>query len=188
MSGFKLKKRKQVSSAFDINVTPMLDLFSVLIIFLLATAVFSATGEMRIEVPFLSSKPPPPQKELDKNPEKTVNITVDEKTVSYQQATTASSVVQDKLEVPLTEEGLDRIQAKIYEIRKQDPKFDKVTVFTQAEVKYEDLVLVLESMRELRPPRKPIPFPDDYKMPSGFDPENPPLVTKIVLGNVIFAD
>lgn len=186
MSGFKLKKRKQVSSAFDINVTPMLDLFSVLIIFLLATSVFSATGELRIEVPFLSSKPPPPQKELDKNPEKTVNITVDEKTVVYQQATTASSVVVDKLEVPLTEEGLDKIQAKIYDIRKKEPKFDKVTIFTQAEVKYEDLILVLEAVRELRPPRTPIPFPEDYKMPTGVDPTN--LVTKVVLGNVIFAD
>lgn len=186
MSGFRLKKRKQVSSAFDINVTPMLDLFSVLIIFLLATSVFSATGELRIEVPFLSSQPPPPQKELEKDPEKTVNITVDEKTVLYQQATTASSVVEDKLEVPLTEEGLDKIQQKIYDIRKKQPKFDKVTIFTQAEVKYEDLILVLETVRELRPPREPIPFPEDYKMPSGVDPKN--LVTKVVLGNVIFAD
>jgi len=186
MSGFKLKKRKQVATAFDVNVTPMLDLFSVLIIFLLATSVFSATGETRIEVPFLSSQPPPKQEELDKTPEKTVNITIDTKTVKYQQATTASSVIKDEIEVPLSEEGLDKIQAKIYDIRKENPKFDKVTVFTQAEVSYESLVMVLDTVRELKPGRAPIPFPADYKMPVGADPSN--LVTKVVLGNVIFAD
>jgi biopolymer transport protein ExbD len=186
MSGFKLKKRKQVSSAFEINVTPMLDLFSVLIIFLLATSVFSATGETRIEVPFLSSQPPPKQEELEKNPEKTVSITIDEKTVKYQQATTASSVIQDQIEVPLTEEGLDKIQQKIYDIRKETPKFDKVTVFTQAEVSYEKLIMVLDAVRELKPGRAPIDYPADYKFPSGVDRSS--LVTKIVLGNVIFAD
>lgn len=186
MSGFKLKKRKQVSSAFDINVTPMLDLFSVLIIFLLATSVFSATGELRIEVPFLSQQPPPKQEELDKNPEKTVSVTIDVDTVKYQQATTAKSTIEDEIEVPLTEEGLDKIQAKIYDIRKSSPKFDKVTVFTQQEVSYEKLVMVLDTLRELRPGRTPIPFPPDYKFPSGSDSTS--LVTKIVLGNVIFAD
>lgn len=186
MSGFKLKKRKQVATAFDVNVTPMLDLFSVLIIFLLATSVFSATGETRIEVPFLSSQPPPKQEELEKNPEKTVSITIDTNSVKYQQATTASSVVADQIEVPLTEDGLDKIQAKIYELRKENAKFDKVTVFTQAEVDYEKLVMVLDTVRVLKPNRAPIPYPSDYKMPAGVDPFS--LVTKVVLGNVIFAD
>ncbi|MEN9810748.1 MAG: Biopolymer transport protein ExbD/TolR [Pseudomonadota bacterium] len=186
MSGFRLKRRKKVASAFEINVTPMLDLFSVLIIFLLATSVFSATGEVRIEIPFLSSQPPPKQEELDKKPEKTVNITIDTDKVKYQQATTAKSTIQDEIEVPLTEEGLDKIQAKIYDIRKENPAFDKVTIFTQQEVNYEKLVMVLDTVRELRPNRTPIPWPADYKLPAGTDPTN--LVTKIVLGNVIFAD
>jgi len=186
MSGFKLKKRKQVSTGFDINVTPMLDLFSVLIIFLLATSVFSAVGETRIEVPFLSSQPPPKQEEIEKKPEKTVNITIDEKTVKYQQATTANSVPADEFEVPLTETGLDKIQEKIYSIRKENPAFDKVTVFTQAEVNYEKMILVLDSVRLLKPGRTPIPYPANYKMPMGFEPTD--LVTKVVLGNVIFAD
>jgi biopolymer transport protein ExbD len=186
MSRFRFKKRKQVATAFDVNVTPMLDLFSVLIIFLLATSVFSATGQIRIEVPFLSSQPPPKQEELDKTIEKTVNITVDVTKVKYQQATTALSTVQDEFEVPLTDEGLDKIQAKIYEIRKENPKFDKVTIFTQQDVDYEKLVMVLDAVRELRANRAPIPFPADYKFPTGVDPTS--LVTKIVLGNVIFAD
>lgn len=186
MSGFKLKKRQKVPTAFEINVTPMLDLFSVLIIFLLATSIFSATGESRIEVPFLSSQPPPKQEDLEKVVEKAVSITVDVNSVKYQQATTAFSVVEEQFEVPLTEDGLDRVQSKIYDIRKENPKFDKVTIFTQPEVDYEKLVMVLDAVRVLKPNRTPIPFPEGYKMPSGVDPLS--LVTKVVLGNVIFAD
>jgi len=184
MSGFRFKKRKQVATAFEINVTPMLDLFSVLIIFLLATSVFSATGELRIEVPFLSSRPPPKQETLDNKPEPTVSVTVDIDTVKYQRATTAKSTILDQIEVPLNEEGLDKIQSKIYDIRKEKPDFDKVTVFTQPEVPYEKLVMVLDSLRELRPGRTPIPYPQDYKFPPGIDPTS--LVTKVVLGDVLF--
>jgi biopolymer transport protein ExbD len=184
MSKFKFKKRKQVATAFEVNVTPMLDLFSVLIIFLLATSVLSSTGEMRIEVPFLSSKPPPKQEDIEKKPEKTVSVTVDVKTVKYQQATTASSIPEREFEVELSETGLDKIQAEIYTIRRANPAFDKVTVFTQPEVNYEKLILVLDFLRDLRNGRSPIPFPPDYKFPSGVEPTS--LVTKIVLGDVLF--
>lgn len=186
MSDFKLKKRKKIPTAFEVNVTPMLDLFSVLIIFLLATSVFSATGETRIEVPFLSSQPPPKQDDLEKVVEKTVSLTIDMDSVKYQQATATASIVAEEFEVPLTEDGLDKIQAKIYSIRKENPKFDKVTVFTQPEVNYEKLVMVLDTVRVLKPNRTPIPFPEGYKLPLGVDPLS--LVTKVVLGNVIFAD
>jgi biopolymer transport protein ExbD len=184
MSKFKFKKRKQVATAFEVNVTPMLDLFSVLIIFLLATSVLSSTGELRIEVPFLSSKPPPKQEELEKKPEKTVSVTVDVKKVKYQQATTARSVPENEFEVDLNETGLDRIQAEIYAIRKENSAFDKVTVFTQPEVSYEKLILVLDSIRELRNGRTPIAYPAGYQFPPGVDQTS--LVTKIVLGDVLF--
>ncbi|NBX16611.1 MAG: biopolymer transporter ExbD [Proteobacteria bacterium] len=184
MSKFRFKKRKQVATAFEVNVTPMLDLFSVLIIFLLATSVLSSVGELKIEVPFLSSKPPPPQEKIDKNPEKTVSVTIDVRKVKYQQATTASSLPANEFEVDLTEDGLDKIQAAIYAIRKENAAFDKVTVFTQPEVSYAKLVMVLDSLRDLRNGRTPIAFPAGYQFPSGV--EQTSLITKIVLGDVLF--
>jgi biopolymer transport protein ExbD len=183
MSNFRMKKRKKSAESFEINVTPMLDMFSVLIAFLLATAVFSSTGQVRVEVPFLSSKPPPPQEELEKNDEKTVTLTVDNATVKFELATTASSKPLETKQFSNDTKGLDDLQARLYSLRSENPKFDKVTVMTELEVKYENLMNVIEAMRELKPGRQPIPYPEGVKPPVGVDPGA--LIPKIVLGNVI---
>ena len=183
MSKFRFKKRKKSAESFDINVTPMLDMFSVLIAFLLLTAVFSSTGQIRVEIPFLSSKPPPPQEDLDKNPQKSVTITVDTALVKMDLSTDASSKDNESKEFPLTDKGLDDLQARLYQIRSEDPKFDKVTLMTELDVKYETLVQVIDTMRELKPGRQPIPYPPDVKPPVGVDTDA--LIPKIVLGNVI---
>lgn len=183
MSRFRFKKRKKTAESFDINVTPMLDMFSVLIAFLLLTAVFSSTGQIRVEVPFLSSKPPPPQEDLDKNPQKTVTVTIDTAVVKMDVVTDASSKDNETKEYPIDDKGLDDLQARLYQLRSEDPKFDKVTVMTELNVKYETLVQVIDTMRELKPGRQPIPYPPDVKPPAGVD-ENA-LIPKIVLGNVI---
>jgi biopolymer transport protein ExbD len=183
MSKFRFKKRKKSAESFDINVTPMLDMFSVLIAFLLLTAVFSSTGQIRVEIPFLSSKPPPPQEEIDKNPQKTVTITVDTSIVKMDLSTDATSKDNESKEYPLSEQGLDDLQARLYQIRSEDPKFDKVTLMTELDVKYETLVQVIDTMRELKPGRQPIPYPAGVKPPAGVDSDA--LIPKIVLGNVI---
>lgn len=183
MSKFRFKKRRKTADTFEINVTPMLDMFSVLIAFLLLTAVFSSTGQMRVEIPFLSSKAPPPQEELDKNPQKSVTVTIDTAAVKMDIATDASSKDNETKEYPINDKGLDDLQARLYALRSEDAKFDKVTVMTELEVKYETLVLVIDAMRELKPGRQPIPYPQGVKPPMGVDPAA--LIPKIVLGNVI---
>jgi biopolymer transport protein ExbD len=182
MSKFRLKKRKKSPDSFDLNVTPMLDMFSVLIAFLLLTAVFSSTGQIRVEIPFLSSKPPPPQEELDKNPQKTVTVTIDTTFVKMDIATDASSKGNESKQYSLDDKGLDDLQARLYQLRSEDAKFDKVTVMTELDVKYETLVTVIDAMRDLKPGRQPIPYPPDVKPPSGVDPNA--LIPKVVLGNV----
>lgn len=183
MSNFRFKRRKKAADSFEINVTPMLDMFSVLIAFLLATAVFSSTGQVRVEVPFLSSKPPPPQEEIEKTEEKVATVTVDNNLVKLVITTTANSRALEDKSYPLTDQGLDEFQARLYALRSENPKFDKATVMTELEVKYENLMRVLDAMRELAPGRQPIPYPDDVKPPVGVDPAA--LIPKIVLGNVI---
>ncbi len=183
MSKFRFKRRKKNPDGFEINVTPMLDMFSVLIAFLLLTAVFSSTGQIRVEVPFLSSKPPPPQEELEKKDEKSATVTVDNAVVKLEVSTTASSRSLESKEYPIDDKGLDDFQARLYQLRSEDPKFDKVTVMTELEVKYENLIKVMDAMRELKPGRQPIPYPSGVKPPIGVDPGA--LIPKIVLGNVI---
>jgi len=180
---FRFKKQKKAEDSFELNVTPMLDMFSVLIAFLLLTAVFSSTGQSRVEVPFLSSKPPPPQEELDKTPQKSITVTVDTATVKLEVSTTASSKAIENKTYALDDNGLDELQARLYQLRSEEPKLDKATVMTELEVKYENLIKVVDAMRELKPGRQPIPYPEGAKPPSGVDADA--LIPKIVLGNVI---
>jgi biopolymer transport protein ExbD len=183
MSKFKLKKRKQAPASFEINVTPMIDMFSVLITFLLATAVFGSTGQTRIEVPFLSSKPPPPQEDLDKKPEKVLTLVVDTDKVKLEVSQTNGSAVVDKQEYKLDEPGLDSLQAKVYELRTQNPTLDKATIMTETDVKYENLIMTIGALRELKAGRQPIPLPEGIKPIAGVD--EAALIPKIVLGNII---
>ena len=180
---FRFKKRKKSEDSFELNVTPMLDMFSVLIAFLLLTAVFSSTGQSRVEVPFLSSKPPPTQEELDKTPVKNLTVTLDTATVKLEVATSASSKALESKTFNIDDQGLDDLQNRLYQLRSEDPKVDKVTLMTELEVKYENLIRVVDAMRELKPGRQPIPYPDGIKPPAGVDPAA--LIPKIVLGNVI---
>lgn len=183
MGHFRLRKRKKSSESFEINVTPMIDMFSVLISFLLITAVFSATGALRVEVPFLSSKPPPTKQEIDNKPEKVVTLIVDTDKVFVEVSMSNSSAKAKKDEYKIDASGLDKLQGQLYSIRQENAKFDKVTVMTEMDVSYETLTKVLDACRELQPGRQPIPWPSEYKMPAGMDPSS--LIPKIVLGNVI---
>ena len=177
------KKKAKALESFDINVTPMIDMFSVLISFLLMTAVFSATGQIKIEVPFLSSKPPPPQKEIEAKPKKTLTVIVDNTEAVLEVGSTASSASPEKYTYKYDERGFEEFQSKLYFIRTADATVDLATVMTELDVPYETLVKVLDAMRELRPGRQPIPMPADYKVPSGVDKNA--LIPKIVLGNII---
>lgn len=184
MAKFKIRKRSSGQDGpIELNVTPMIDMFSMLNSFLLMTAVFSATGAVRVEVPFLSSKPPPTQKEMDDKPEKVVTLIVDNDMAKLEIGLSNNSSSVKKEEFKVDPAGLDALQAKLYAIRSEDPMFDKVTVMTETDTKYEKLIQVLDAMRELKPGRAPIPLPADYKLPVGTDRNA--LIPKIVLGNVI---
>lgn len=181
---FRLKKRSKGPEApVEINVTPMIDMFSVLNSFLLMAAVFSASGLIRVEIPFLSSKPPPKQEELDKNPQKVLTVVVDNTYVVLDVSETNSSQNPKKEPFDLNPQGLDKLQAKVYEMRLADKRIDKVTIMTELDVPYEKLVMVLDSLRVLAPGRPPIPLAADYKVPHGVDRNA--LIPKIVLGNII---
>lgn len=184
MARFRIKKRSKGPPApVEINVTPMIDMFSMLNSFLLMTAVFSATGQIRIEVPFLSSKTPPTKQEVEKDPQKVVTLILENEKMVLEVGLSNNSTKVEKDEFKTDPAGLDLLQEKLYKLRTEDPRFDKVTVMTELDTKYDILIQVLDSMRELKPGRAPIPIPAGYKLPVGVDQNA--LIPKIVLGNVI---
>jgi len=183
MSRFKLKKRsKGAGSPVELNVTPMIDMFSVLIAFLLMVAVFTAVGYHRVEVPFFSSAPPKTQEELDKDPPWDVSLTVDLDKFVLAIGHGNKSEGTKKETYNLDDAGLDQMQGVLYDLRKENfEKFDKVTVMLEYDVPYETLVKVLDWLRILKNNREPIPLPVGYELPSGVDESF--LIPKIVLGN-----
>jgi biopolymer transport protein ExbD len=183
MSSSKKKKKYKAAEAFDINVTPMVDMFSVLISFLLITAVFSATGQARVDVPFLSSRPPEDQKDEDKDPPVNLTVVIQESKVELEVTGGKIGEKPETHEYQLVEAGLDELQAKVYQYRKDDLRVDTVTLLTDENIKYDKLVMVLDAVRVLKPNRDPIPVPADYKFPRGVDQEA--LIPKIIMGNVI---
>lgn len=183
MSRFKMKKRsKGEAPPVEINVTPMLDMFSVLISFLLITAVFSSVGFQRIEVPFLSSAPPQSKQEVDKDPKKVVTLVISNEKAVLEIGMSNSSADVKKEDFTVDEMGLESLQAKLYTMRSEDNRFDMVTVMQEPETKYEILMGVLDTLRNLKPGRTPIPMPEDQKPIAGVEPEA--LIPKIVLGDV----
>ena len=177
------KKKYKAAEQFDINVTPMVDMFSVLISFLLITAVFSATGQARVDVPFLSSRPPEEKNEPEKDPPVNLTVVIQDSKVELEVTGGKIGENPQTFEFQLVETGLDELQAKIYQYRKDDLRVDTVTFMTDEEIRYEKLVMVLDAVRVLKPNRDPIPVPADYKFPRGVDQDS--LIPKVIMGNVI---
>jgi biopolymer transport protein ExbD len=161
----------------------MVDMFSVLISFLLIAAVFSATGQARVDVPFLSSRPPPEEKKEERDPPVSLTLVIALDKLELQVSGGTIGDDPQKFEYLLVESGLDELQAKVYDLRKADLRVDSVTLMTDEELKYEQLVKVIDALRVLKPSRPPLDLPEDYKAPRGVDREA--LIPKIVMGNVI---
>jgi biopolymer transport protein ExbD len=177
------KKKHRTAETFDINVTPMVDMFSVLISFLLIAAVFSATGQARVDVPFLSSRAPEEPQEKDKNPPVNLTLAVSADKAELQVTGGKIGEVPQKFEYLLVDSGLDELQGKIYEYRKEDIRVDTITLMTDEELKYELLVKVIDAVRVLKTTREPLSLPADYKPPRGV--EQDALIPKIIMGNII---
>lgn len=184
MSRLKKKKNHRTPGSFDINVTPMVDMFSVLISFLLVAAVFSATGQARVDVPFLSSRPPPDEKEEEKkDPPVSLTLVITPEKAELQVSGGKIGDNPENFEFLLGDAGLDELQAKLYDYRKADTRVDTITFMTDEEVTYEDLIKVVDTVRELKPSRPPLDLPLDFKPPRGVD--GAALIPKIIMGNVI---
>lgn len=178
------KKKKKSPSSFEINVTPMVDMFSVIISFLLVTAVFSATGQARVDVPFLSSRPPDSDPEDDKkDPPKSLTLNVEAKTLTLEISTGKPGERPESIEYQFIAAGLDALQERVYQLRKEDLRVDTVTMMTDEDIRYEDLVQVIDTLRVLKSHREPLVLPEDYKLPRGVEREA--LVPKLVLGSII---
>lgn len=186
--GFKFKKRSSGEDGpLEINVTPMIDMFSVILSFLLMTAVFSATGIHVIQIPFLSSAPPPDVDDKDDKPVTTMTLLLDPESVKVEKGKSDASKIEEEKTFAVDETGLLDLQNYLYALRVEEPEFDKVTLMTDEATEYDVMIKVLDALRFLPEDREPI------AMPAAEGPEaeamallhGQNLIPKIILGNVI---
>jgi hypothetical protein len=178
------KKRKKIpkKDEFDIelNIIPFIDVFSMLNTFLLFSAVFVATGIIEVQIPFLSSAPPPKE-----DVERSISVKVDLAKDKIECITSWSPGPENeqKWSFDNNKEGMKELHARLVQIRRDNPNTDKLTFFTEDDVIWENISAVLDHIKlreETDPVFESLGADGKTKIP---DREN--LFPKIVMGSVI---
>lgn len=136
-TGGKSKKKPLDAT---INLVPFIDLMAVTISFLIMTAVWTQIGRLQVSH---SGGPTDPNQQEEK--EKTVPLTllITDKELKL----TAGDVTFDPIPVKRDTRGkieLDKLQARIKEVRGKLPDQTAITLQTEDNVKYEDLVRIID--------------------------------------------
>jgi biopolymer transport protein ExbD len=178
------RKRKQLNRSentdIDLNIIPFIDVFSMLNTFLLFSAVFVATGILEVQVPFLSSAPPPKDSGA-----RTLEVKVDAERDKVQVITEYSKEPRNeqKFDFPNSKEGIGKMHEKLVEIRRGSPDTDKITFFSEDDVIYENVAAILDAVK-FRLPADP-KFPAKNPVTGAVEPDEQFLFPKIVMGSVM---
>lgn len=171
-------KRNMVEApgGVELNIMPFIDIFSLLCTFLLFSAVFISIGIHVVQVPFLTSAPP----DNDNEKARTLSVKVD---VSKNQIAVDSSWSEPPINRKVEKfnhnpEGLNNLHNYLVKLRQSDNSLDKADFFTDDDINYEQIVLLLDAIK-IRRPNDPI-----FETQKGA-PESVFLIPKVVMSSVI---
>ena len=143
MAGSKLRGRQARNHARykgrnDINIVPMLDIFTILLFFLIFTAVFSKTHIVELNLPAKSSEPLklPDGLQLEIVVRKNSLVVQDRNTGPLQPL----SNVDGQYEFTALNEYLARVKARVPELR-------NATVLLEPDVSYDTIVSTMDAVR-----------------------------------------
>lgn len=178
------KKRRRASSSVgpeapELNIMPFIDIFSMLNTFLLVSAAFLGLGILEVQVPFLSNSA-----EVKEDPARSFSIRVDLTDTEVKITSLWTMAPEDKQEKTFTYEkaSIEEFHKELIAIRTRVPEQDKITVYADDTVKYQQLVSVLDNIKTVKesdPPLNLPPGPDGKEFPKNF------IYEKVVLGSVI---
>lgn len=174
----KRKKRKDPGAA-ELNIMPFIDIFSMLNTFLLVSAAFINIGILEVQIPFFSNAP------VDKSkPTRSLDLKVDIEKTKVTLTSAFTLPPEDKQTFTYTpdQKGLDDLHAKLLELRQKNPETDKITVFSEDDVKYSGLVDVVDTVKTLRETDPKFPVTDEK---TGVKKESQFLYEKVVIGSVV---
>ncbi len=128
---------------------PFIDVFSLLNTFLLMSAVFLSVGIIEVQIPFLSSAPPD-KKQDDKSCSVKVDMSKDtlEVTADFCSVETTRKFKADK-------GGAADMHNHLVAIRRQNLDTDKLQFFSEDDVLWKDVAMVLDAIK-LRGPKDPV--------------------------------
>ena len=179
-----VRKRKSIKrneqTDIELNIIPFIDVFSMLNTFLLFSAVFVATGIIEVQVPFLSSAPPPKDSGA-----RALDVKIDAEKTKLQVITsyTREPVNEQKFDFPNTKEGLEEMHKRLVTIRQSNPDTDKVTFFSEDDVIFENISAILDAAK-FRLPADPV-FQTKNPKTGAMEPDQQFLFPKIVMGSVM---
>ncbi len=175
------KKRNSVDYRdVELNIMPFIDVFSMLNTFLLFSAAFISIGILEVQVPFLSSAPPPDKKENERILK--IDTDLSRQTITLTTEWSEPPQNEDKQTYENTEAGIKEFHQKLLQIKEQSPKTDLVTLFTDEDVTYEEITKVVDAARLRWDGDPPGPMEAEDKEDKLGSPK---LFPKIVLGSVI---
>ncbi len=142
----RLKRRQLEYKDIELNIMPFIDVFSLLNTFLLFSAVFLSIGIIEVQIPFLTNAPPPKQ-ERTRNLQ--INVDIDIEKVELTTSWTAAPVNEQKQSFALNATGVAELHTRLVALRQQHEETDLVTVFSEDDVIYEKLTMVLDAIKFL---------------------------------------
>ncbi len=162
----------------ELNIMPFIDVFSVLNTFLLMSAVFVGFGIVKVQIPFLSNKevPEKPKRSLS------VNVELDKEKAVLVTRFSMPPVNEEKQSYNIDDAGMTALHQKLVQIRSANQDTDLVTLYSEDEVLYDQIIKVIDSIK-LRREKDPVFVSDD---PDESEMTNRTyLFPKVVMGSVI---
>ncbi len=159
----KRRKRPEIKYVdVDLNIIPFIDVFSMLNVFLLMTAVFTSIGIIEVQIPFLTTAPPE-----HKDTERVLDVKVDmeKDKIEVTSAWTLPPLNEQKKTFKVNKKDIVDLHKFLVDIKKTSPEADKVSFFTEDDVIWKDMSMVLDAIK-LRLPTDPV-FPIKAGAPKG---------------------
>ncbi len=138
-----------------LNLTPMIDVLTTLLFFLLMSFGAIVVALINVSIPALSEGTD--ESEPEKDTKVTMSVLINEKGFIVTGASDKLSEEDMKRlnkSIPVTSDGYDyqTLTAFLYEIKRRYPKSDSVVLTPEPEIPYETLVKSLDATREWVPP------------------------------------
>ena len=163
---------------------PFIDVFSLLTTFLLFSAVFIQIGIIEVQAPFFSNKP---QKDEGKNKRLiSVHVTLEQNKIEVETFFDIPPRNAKSEDFALDEAGIQEMHDHLVEIRQENPDTDKLTLFVDDEISYDNVVKVVDAIKILNADDPPIPQSGSSETKSTASHQtNRYLYPKVVMGNVL---